>query len=512
MTSPELSSLHGPTDAGASQVSGRWWPWLLLAAGLVVFRCLPYVVWGTLAFDADQALVGLMAKHVAEFRALPVYQYGLPYVVIVSAYVTAPFIWLLGATPLALKLPVLLINVGVGVAVVWAMVRAGVRPAAATLLALPVILPSAVSNAGLMDALGMTVEPAAFVLALWFTRRSPVLFGVIAAVGFHVREFVAYGVAAIVAVDVLSGWLISREGSRHWRRATVTAAAAAALIAGLARFGSVRGPGTWLTSEVEGNLSTLGAAFCFVPQQAWRNVLELGVSYLGLLWGPTPAPLSSAAVQSGVRQGLAGAWPLLGVVLLAAALHLGWHWKRLWRGRHDPALQLAAVMTLVGLQAVLVYAISRCGPVSVVTIRYALLGVFLPSGLALGVWLTGPSRALRSVLGTAFIALAALNAWPHARLWQEQWTHPSVSSRALLGAAMESRGLRYARSDYWTAYYVTFLTQERVIVGAETLSRVDAYERALAQHADEVVRIATTPCDSSPPIVAGFYVCSEHGR
>jgi hypothetical protein len=511
MTSATPSETHTPTDARPSDSHTRWWPWLLLAAGLVVCRCLPYVVWGTLAFDADQAMVGLMAKHVAELRALPVYQYGLPYVLMVSAYTTAPFMWVLGATPLALKLPVLLINVGVGVALLVAMRRAGVRPAAAVLLGLPVLLPSAVSNAGLMDALGMTVEPAAFVLGLWYARRSPVVFGVVAAVGFHVREFVAYGVAAVLVADLLSGWLRTREGARQWLRAAMTAVGTAAFIAGLARFGSIRGPGTWLATDVEGNLSTLGAAFCFVPHQAWRNVLELGVSYLGLLWGPTPAPLSGAAVQSAVRQGMTGAWPVLGAVLLLATGHLAWQWRQLWQRRKEPALQLAAFLTMVGLQAVLVYAVSRCGPVTIITLRYALLGVFLPTGLALGVWLSEPPPALRSALVVVFLGVAALNAWPHVRLWQEQWAHPSVSNRAQLGAAMEARGWRFARSDYWTAYYVTFMTEERVIVGSDTLARIEAYEQMLAQHPGEVVRIATTPCGSSPPIVPGYYVCREQG-
>ena len=48
-----------------------------------------------------------------------------------------------------------------------------------------------------------------------------------------------------------------------------------------------------------------------------------------------------------------------------------------------------------------------------------------------------------------------------------------------------------------------------MIVGADTLSRVDVYERALAQHATEVVRLSTEPCGDTPPIVAGYYVCRD---
>ena len=144
------------------------------------------------------------------------------------------------------------------------------------IVSLPVLLTSAVTNASLMDALGMTVEPLLFVLLLWYARRAPVLFGVTAALGFHVREFVAYGVAALLAVEVVAGELWSEEGRRRWLIAGITALGTTAALAGIARYESIRGPDTWIVQELEGNLATLGGAFCFVPQQAWRNVQELG--------------------------------------------------------------------------------------------------------------------------------------------------------------------------------------------------------------------------------------------
>lgn len=483
------------------------WPWLLLSAALVGFRSVPYAVWGTIAFDSDQAVVGLMAKHIAEFRAMPVYQYGAPYLVIASAYVTAPFMWLFGATVFALKLPLVLMNIGVGLATILAMVRAGLSPAVAVLLAAPVLVPSPVSGAGLMDALGMTVEPALFILALWWIRSRPLLFGLVACVGFHVREFVAYGVAALVAIDLLTGALLTPAGRRHWGTVALTAVGTAALIAGLARFGSVRGPDSWAGS-VEGNLPTLSAAFCFSPAQAVRNVADLATSFLGVLLGPAPAPLSDAAVHSQVTQGVRGAWLVVGLLLVLVLVRTGGrHGARLWQQRATPVVGLGTFLVLVGAQAVLVYAVSRCGPISTLTLRYGLLGLFLPTGLAVLCWSVEDSRAWRRVLATTFALLLLLNLWPHARLWQEQARHSTVPNRVQLAQALEARGIRYARSDYWTAYYVDFISQERIIVGATSQPRILAYERALAWHASDVVRIETTPCDASPPIVPGYYIC-----
>lgn len=491
----------------ASVTGDRCWPWLLLAAVLVGFRSLPYAVWGTMAFDSDQAVVGLMAKHIAEFRALPVYQYGAPYLVIVSAYITAPFMWVLGPTVFALKLPLVFMNVGVGLATMMAMVRAGVSPSVALLLALPVLVPAPVSGAGLMDALGMTVEPALFILLLWFLRARPLLFGVMACLGFHVREFVAYGVAALVAVDLLTGALLTPDRRRHWVRVALAVAGTAALIAGAARFGSVRGPGSW-AGIVEGNLGTLGNAFCFSPAQAVRNVADLPTSFLGVLWGAAPAPLSDAAVHSQVTQGAHGAWPVLGLLLIVLLVRTaGWHAGRLWRQRATPLVGFGTYLMLVGAQAVLVYAVSRCGPISTLTLRYGLLGLFLPTGLALLYWSVEESRAWRGVLGVTFGLLLLLNVWPHVHLWHEQAGQFTPTNRVQLVRALEARGIRYARSDYWTAYYVAFLSQERIIMGTTSQPRILVYERALAWHASDVVHIETTPCDASPPIVPGYYIC-----
>jgi hypothetical protein len=70
------------------------------AAALVLLRSAIFVF-----FDSDQAGVGLMAKHLSEGRALPVFTYGQGY------RLAAPLLWLFGPSLLALKLPVLLMNI-----------------------------------------------------------------------------------------------------------------------------------------------------------------------------------------------------------------------------------------------------------------------------------------------------------------------------------------------------------------------------------------------------------------
>ena len=54
-------------------------PLVLAIAGLVVLRSLVFVCWPASHFDSDQAVTGLMAKHLSELRAFPVFWYGQTY-------------------------------------------------------------------------------------------------------------------------------------------------------------------------------------------------------------------------------------------------------------------------------------------------------------------------------------------------------------------------------------------------------------------------------------------------
>lgn len=487
-------------------VAPRLWPWLCLAAALVVLRTVVFVTHPSISFDADQAVIGLMAKHIAEGRAWPVYQYALTYVVEMTAYVAAPFIALFGASPAVLRVPLLLMNVAVGSLLVATTARTGLRPALALVAALPLLLAPPATSAALMDVLGMTVEPLGFVLALWWLRERPVVLGMVAALGFRVREFVAYGVAALLLVELFSGRLLTRAAARHWLLVAVGGAGTLATIGGLSRFETPLGPGTWAASR-GGGLETLQGAFCFAPRWAWRNSVAMATHYLGQLYGAAPVPVEAAIVRSDVVQGASGLWPLLGAALLGMLGRVAVGGRAVWAARRQAGVGLGLFLLAVGTQAVLVYAVSRCGPISLVTIRYALLGLFLPSGIALLFLQVEQRPAVRALALTALVAVAGVSAHDHVDLLVEQVRTPHVANRQVLAEVLERRGVRYAYSDYWTAYYVSFVTAERVLVVPDVLSRIAWYERELDAHRDEAVRLATTPCGEAPAVAPGYYVC-----
>jgi hypothetical protein len=74
--------------------------------------------------DGDEAVMGLMARHIAEGRHFPAYFYGDDYMGSLEAYLAAPFVGLFGPSVLALRLPALLICYAV---FGWSMYRLTAR-------------------------------------------------------------------------------------------------------------------------------------------------------------------------------------------------------------------------------------------------------------------------------------------------------------------------------------------------------------------------------------------------
>ena len=91
---------------------------LLVVAAVAIARSVVFMLPGV-RFDADQAVVGLMAKHISEGRAFPVFFYGQSYLLALEAYLAAPLMWLLGPTEVALKLPALAVNLTAMLLLVW---------------------------------------------------------------------------------------------------------------------------------------------------------------------------------------------------------------------------------------------------------------------------------------------------------------------------------------------------------------------------------------------------------
>jgi hypothetical protein len=191
---------------------------LVVAWCLVAARSAVYLLYPQSFFDSDQAVVGLMAKHLVEGRAFPLFMYGQAYQMAVDAWVAAPFFIALGPTFEALRLSLILWNLAAATALVVGLSRAGLRPSYALAATAFFTCAPPLTAASLLEFAG-NVGPLLFVAVLWFLRRRPVWFGVVLALGFLARDFTIYAVPVLALGHVIEGSLLQRERLRWWAMA-----------------------------------------------------------------------------------------------------------------------------------------------------------------------------------------------------------------------------------------------------------------------------------------------------
>ena len=193
------------------------WFFATLAVLLVFTRSAAFLFWEHIDFDADQAIVGLMAKHLSEFRTFPLFFYGQNYMLGVQAWIIAPFFWIARPSVAVLKTPLVLLNVLAAVLLMRGVsTRLRLRPAVGFVAALPFIVPTPPVAGSLLQTLGASgVEPILYVLFLWMLRGRPFAFGALLAFGFLHREFTMYALPALVVLHAADRSLWS-PGAPRW--------------------------------------------------------------------------------------------------------------------------------------------------------------------------------------------------------------------------------------------------------------------------------------------------------
>jgi hypothetical protein len=492
---------------------------IAIVACAVLVRAFPFVWWPNTHFDSDQAIVGLMAKHISEGRAWPLYFYGQNYMLAVEAYLAAPVMLMLGVSVLALKLPLVLINIAIVTLLLRLLVNEGRLSAWAALIpALPIALPAAGIAARATEAMGGNVEPWLYVLVLWWLRGRPFAFGVALGVGVLHREFTAYGAAALLAMDTLT--LAThphriarfRERARHWSLVGITFVATRVVAASLEPFASAMGPATTIEDRaiLAATQGTLAGRLCFRPETWDTRLPQLLGDHLPRLVGGKAAPLQDYGIQSVGYSGQDGLQLWVGLITIAGLASGVWQWWATRTGQREaPISHLGGYLVLVGLISTLVYGFWACTRVGVETMRYDLLGVWIPVGALVMAVQTWRQPVVRAGFAAAVTLWCLLNTLDIVALIQEYRHHPPSDRRLLLAEMLEDRGLTVARSRYGTAYHVTFLALERVRVTPTSYVRIRAYE-------DEANRanaptIADEPCAGGEPLPSGQFLCAAGG-
>jgi hypothetical protein len=507
---------------GASPVEGRRGETiaaLVLVTLLVIARSLVFL-FEQAQFDSDQAVTGLMAKHIAELRAFPFYAYAADYVFSIESWIAAPFLAIFGTSVAALRAPLVLVNAAAGGLLVWMLARElRLRALVALLPAMFFVAAPPTLASELLTAVGGNSEPFVYVLLLWLVRERPVLYGAVFIVGFLNREFTAYALSALLAIETLQGRLWRPQSLKHKTVALIVMAIGWEL-ARLLRMGAdAAGPGT-APGIQEAAASNANVAVGFICQDLhWSRIVQnltlLGTSQLAIIVGAPPSDLARVNIIGSVSQGLTGLWPVFVVVMLAALGRLGWLGVRAWRAdgvripaEHD-GLWFALYLALIGLQSGIVWAISRCDPLSAFTLRYGLLMVLVPVAVA-AAYLSVERRAAGRALMIGFaLVWSAASIRSHAQLAaQYLGPAPPPNEYRRLIEELSARGIKYVYADYWTAYMIDFLSDERIIATSTGYKRVAEYDEAVARHAEEAVLVSREPCPGGER-VRRWFLCRE---
>ena len=455
-------------------------------------------------FDSDQAVIGLMAKHLSEGRALPLFLYGENYILAVEAWMAAPSFLVAGASIAALKLPLLAVNLATAFLLLRLLEKeSGLRPALAAVAILPFVMPQPSTAAMLVEANGVNVEPFLYVPLLWATRRRPTWFGVIFAIGFLQREFTVFALIALVVVAAVTGDLFRRQNIRTGLAAMRVAAEVWLVITLVKPYASGAGPGTTI-GEVRApanNVTEALGRICLDSSTIVEGVGRLFSEHWARLFSATVEPLSRFGIESNITQGVAGSWLLLAAAMMWAIVRIVMAVASAKKLRREQVF--GAYLFLVGLLTAATFVVARCGARG--PTRYALLSMYLVVGISAWYLATEDKPVVRNTWVAVLACWCAVNAFGHARLWAEYLTNRPVAEKQLIIRHLEARGIKYAASDYWIAYYISFVTGERIIVTSSDMVRVLEYDRQVTAHASEAIRISRAPCGRQ--VMNGIYFC-----
>jgi hypothetical protein len=478
----------------------------LVALALVVFRSWPYLAYEHLDFDSDQAVVGLMAKHLSELRTFPLFFYGQHYMLGVQAWIAVPFYWIGGPTVAMLRAPLVIVN---GAAAVW-LLRNISRSTGSPWLALAAVLPFAaagpVLSANLLETLGASVEPFLYVLTLWALRDRPAAFGATLSFGFLHREFTIFALGGVAVASYREHGRTSLADSRWLTRTAIAFAAVWLVVDQLKRRINTLGPPGGasttapLTLQFETLLSRVAPDPSLVVPKLQQAITEGIPDLLGMRVLQPLRYNINATVMVGS--------PVVAVLLAAAALiclsglALQWRSSRA-AGRSTSPSPFCVYITVIGAQALAAYGLSDAAdPRFPPILRYLLLALFLPVALATAFFELERRRSLRFAVALLLALTAAVSLRDTWRVVSEYRRMPPLDERRALASYLVAHGIQYGSAIYADAYITDFFARERVILNSTEKVRIAAYEADVARHAATAVRVVRQPCASGRPVAS----------
>jgi hypothetical protein len=531
-----LAARHSRLGARESRLATRDWvlwtrelaAFAVIAAAAIAAR-LPFLLRAERFFDADEAVEGLMARHVL-LGEHPLFLWGQRYKGVPEIYLTSAVFRAAGSSVVAIKAVTLACFI-VFLCLNFKLVeRVCSRRIAWIATALSIVGPPSLvlwTLSGSAEIVMTLVCGTVLLLAVdGWRRASPprhrllVLAGAAIGFGLWIQQYILY---YVVALAITAAWeapewretltSLVRQRSPRWVRGLLMVAAAVAacyvLLGAIAFFAGgvdVRIAGTrisathpqkmwWIAGALCGLIIVVGAVSAFRKQLVWPAI--------GLLAGYAPAlagrvsnhgmgaPIGRMDFASllaalpdiagvmlpmlfGFRDpaGRPTVYPVLFVVVL---LVIACSCRPVWRR------DLTAFFHVLVVVPPVLFLISA-SYIDPQTYRYLMpMYAALPVVYAIGIDVV--QRATRSG-GAALLAFVLLIFGAQQVDWYRR-LEPDRESAARI-ACLDRAGAKTARAVYWLSYKITFLTAERIIVAPTTgIDRYPPYS-ALARSAGSV--------------------------
>jgi hypothetical protein len=473
-----------------------------IASALVIARSFVYLAYEHAYFDSDQAIVGLMAKHLSEGRAFPLFFYGQAYMLAVESWLAVPFFWIAGPTVAALRSSLVLTNLASAVLIILGLERyGGLRPLYGLVAALFFIFPPPMISALLVDAMGGNVEPFFYVPLLWLLRNRPLWFGAVLGIGFLNREFTIYVVPVVLAAQALEGRLFRREAVRAWLLTAVAFLAVWEGVQALKPYADLMGPGTrgqLLRGFDDSQIANLTGRVRVVPRELPERIWVAVTTQMPRLLGGVRIEVPPAwQGRNWMAWALAAAFVAASVRIVTLALL-----------RPRPKLVRAAFgwyLIGVGLASTAGYVLAR--PVVAGATRYMLLALLIPVGITAVLLALEPRAWLRRIAVASVLVWAAFSGIDNLQHLRRYQRGSVTDSSRPLADALTAKGVGILRANYWRAYKLTFLTGERVKIASTGLVRIREYQELAAGEGKDLLLLGEQPCAGGQQIAPEHFLC-----
>ena len=220
------------------------------------------------------------------------------------------------------------------------------------------------------------------------------------------------------------------------------------------------------------NLLNLAERICVSPSTFLTGIGRIVSIHWPQLFGTSPQTLVHFGINSHEPPGMRGA----GIILAVR------HGTRRRADRHPPP-EGAALGSPVPISARTSRwpASSRRSVTSWAAagqsalMRYDLLSILGAVGLSAWFLRAERSRTVAALWLVLIGTWSLVAAVPHGRLLAEYLRHPPVGPKILIARELQARGIRYGTADYWDAYYITFVTRERILLASSDSVRIPSY-------------------------------------